>query len=215
VVIGASSVFLTPTVVAMPLFITLTIVTSPFVFTLRSIASFPLTSTIFASLVGMSNLFLLLLLSLFVVSKGPVSLSALSPRQSLLFRFFRNCSFGLFFVEFSDMILFKLERLECFRSQCQVEQRSFLILLAVLQQLSSKILDSSIKPVIAVGVLQALSGNAHLEMIICDLSSIHLEVWERCVQSKWGRLEKEAAQFTGRLPAATMNFSKMSSDFAG
>jgi hypothetical protein len=55
-------------------------------------------------------------------------------------------------------------------------------------------------------------------MVIGYLGSICLvamEERERCVQSKWGRLEKEAAQFTGRLPAATVNFSKMSSDFAG
>ena len=54
-------------------------------------------------------------------------------------------------------------------------------------------------------------------MLICNLSSIHLvavEIWERRVQSKWGRLQKEAAQFTGGLPAAIMNFGKMSSDFA-
>jgi hypothetical protein len=55
-------------------------------------------------------------------------------------------------------------------------------------------------------------------MVIGDLGCICLvamEERERRVQSKWGRLEKEAAQFTGLFPAATMNFSKMSSDFAG
>ena len=65
--------------------------------------------------------------------------------------------------------------------------------------------------------MQALSGNAHLEMVIGDLGCICLvamEERERCVQSKWGRLEKEAAQFTGLFPAVTVNFSKMSSDFA-
>jgi hypothetical protein len=54
-------------------------------------------------------------------------------------------------------------------------------------------------------------------MVIGDLGSICLiamEEQERCVQSNGCRLKKEAAEFTGGFPVATMNFSKMSSDIA-
>ena len=53
-------------------------------------------------------------------------------------------------------------------------------------------------------------------MVIGDLGSICLvamEERERRVQSKGCRLKKEAVEFTGGFPVATMNFSKMSSDF--